>query len=232
MQAPPDRITLEVARSDATRPSTFDVPVASRASRVLDALLYVREHLDPTLRFRYACRNGMCGSCAVVVNGREALSCQTAIAALGTSNVHVAPLRGLPVQGDLVCDMTPFFDTFRRSDAALRPADPSRSTPRVMPPAEPRRAMIERHNGCITCGACDSACASMMRPSPGPAALNRVLMLSEDERDTKGPARLRGIGDGVRALRQGDLSAIDDVCPANIPLCDAIAALDARGSTP
>jgi succinate dehydrogenase/fumarate reductase-like Fe-S protein len=105
-----------------------------------------------------------------------------------------------------------------------------------MPPAEPHRATIERHNGCITCGACDSACAStrasLGRASLGPAALNRVFMLIGDERDASGPARLRGIADDVRALREGGLDAIDEVCPANIPLREAIVALDARGGMP
>ncbi|HSJ98273.1 MAG TPA: 2Fe-2S iron-sulfur cluster-binding protein, partial [Myxococcota bacterium] len=87
--SPSFRISLEVSRSQAGRPSVFDVPVPGPASRVLDALLYVREHLDPSLGFRYSCRAGMCGSCAVVVNGREALACQTAIGPLGTDVVRV-----------------------------------------------------------------------------------------------------------------------------------------------
>ena len=220
MSATPTRITLEVARSDKSRPSTFTVPVPAPSSRVLDALLYVREHLDPSLGFRYSCRAGMCGSCAVVVNGKEALACQTAIGPLGTDRVRVTPLRALPVLRDVMCDMTPFFDTLKRAEAALKPREPDRATPLVMPPATPRRAAIERQNGCITCGACFSACEwSATRPGYlGPAAMNRVFMLALDERDALGMARLATVAHEGGALRCHALGNCSSVCPVDIPL--------------
>jgi succinate dehydrogenase iron-sulfur subunit len=220
MSSAPSRITLEVARSEAGRPTTFDVPVPGPASRVLDALLYVRENLDPSLGFRYSCRLGMCGSCAVVVNGKEALACQTAIGTLGTDRVRVAPLRALPVLRDVMCDMTPFFDSLRRADAALRPKDPERKTLRTMPPGDPHRALIEGQNGCLTCGACFSACEwTTTRPGYlGPAAMNRVLMLSLDERDAVGRARLASVAQESGVLRCHGLGNCSQVCPVDIPL--------------
>ena len=133
----------------------------------------------------------MCGSCAVVVNGKEALACQTSIGALGTDVVRISPLRALPVLRDVMSDMAPFFDTLKRAEAALRPKDPNLKSLRTMPPAAPHRATIEGQNGCITCGACFSACEwSATRPGYlGPAAMNRVLMLALDERDALGKAR-------------------------------------------
>ena len=95
-------IALSIFRS--TRPSMFEthtVPVGP-TSRVLDALLHVQHNEDPTLGIRYSCRVGMCGSCAVVVNGKECLACQTSIDSLGSRNVKVEPLRALPVQHDLM----------------------------------------------------------------------------------------------------------------------------------
>lgn len=224
----PTRITLEVARSDPARPSTFEVPVPTPASRVLDALLYAREHFDPSLGFRYACRAGMCGACAVVVNGKEVLACQAPVASLEADRVRVEPLRALPVLRDLVCDMEPFFDTFRRADAALRPADPDRATPRAMPPGESRRALIERQNGCLTCGACFSACASSAAQPVGlgPAALNRVLMLSLDERDAKGRERLASLAEEAGPLRRYAQNDCGAVCPVDIPLGEAMATLE------
>lgn len=218
MTAQPKRIILEVARSDRSRRSRFEVPVPGPASRVLDALLYVREHLDSSLGFRYACRAGMCGSCAVVVNGKEALSCQAAIGTLGDT-VRVEPLRSLPVLRDVICDMAPFFATLKGVDAALRPGDPDRTSPRTMPPGDRHRALIEGQNGCITCGACHSACASSAtRPDYlGPAAVNRVLMLSLDERDALGRRRIAAVAREAGALL--DLGSCGDaVCPAEIPL--------------
>jgi succinate dehydrogenase/fumarate reductase iron-sulfur protein len=187
---------------------------------VLDALLYVREHLDSSLGFRYSCRAGMCGSCAVVVNGKEALACQTSIGTLGTDVVRVLPLRALPVLRDVMCDMTPFFNTFKRAQAALRPREPDHRTIRTMPPAAPHRALVEGQNGCLTCGACYSACEwSATRPGYlGPAAMNRVLMLSLDERDALGKARLATVASESGALRCHALGNCSSVCPVDIPL--------------
>ncbi len=214
------RITLEVSRSQPGRASRFEVPVPSPTSRVLDALLYVRQHLDSSLAFRYSCRVGMCGSCAVVVNGKEALACQTSIGALGTDVVRVSPLRALPVLRDLMSDMAPFFDTLKRAEAALRPKEPNLKSLRTMPPAALHRATIEGQNGCITCGACFSACEwSATRPGYlGPAAMNRVLMLALDERDALGMARLAAVANEAGALRCHALGNCSAVCPADIPL--------------
>lgn len=214
------RITLEVYRSDKSRQSTFEVPVPAPAYRVLDALLHVRENLDPTLGFRYSCRAGMCGSCAVVVNGKEVLACQTAIGPLATEHVRVAPLRALPVLRDVMCDLQPFFETLKRADAAMRPKHPDLATLQTLPPGDSNRALIERQNGCITCGACFSACEwSATRPGYlGPAAMNRVLMLALDERDAGGRKRLATVATESGALRCHALGNCSSVCPVDVPL--------------
>jgi succinate dehydrogenase/fumarate reductase iron-sulfur protein len=224
MTKTPERITLVVARSDGDRASRFDVPVPGSASRVLDALLYVREHLDPSLGFRYSCRAGMCGSCAVVVNGKEALSCQTAIGPLGTDVVRVEPLRALPVLRDVMCDMAPFFATLKRAGAAMDPREPDRTSLPAMPPGDRRPALTEPQNGCNTCGACFSACEwSSTRPDYlGPAAMNRVLMLALDERDARGRARLATVAHEGGALRCHGLGSCSEVCPIDIPLRDGM----------
>jgi len=224
----PISITLTVARMPRNGArSRFDVPVAGAAIRVLDALLHVREHIDPTLAFRYSCRVGMCGSCAVLINGREGLACQTTIASLNSDIVSVAPLRSLPVQRDLIVDMKPFFDSLRHADAALRPREPQRRTIRTMPPGDGNRAAIEHQNGCITCGACYSACEwTSTRPRYlGPAALNRVLMLALDERDTVGRKRLLAIASDDGALRCHTLGNCSAVCPVDVPLREGMQTL-------
>jgi succinate dehydrogenase/fumarate reductase iron-sulfur protein len=225
-QEPLRLVILEITRSEAGKPSRFEVPLPSPTSRVLDALLHVREHLDPTLGFRYSCRAGMCGSCAVVVNGREMLACQATIADLGADVLRVAPLGALPVLRDLVNDMTPFFESFRRVEGALRPIEPERRTLRTMPPAERGRATIERHNGCLTCGACHSATRTGVGHA-GPAEVNRVMMLALDERDALGKVRLSSMAADARALRSRSSPELDRICPAEIPLCEAIEAVEA-----
>lgn len=106
--------------------STYAVTLTNPHARVLDALMSVRQEQDPTLGFRFSCRVGMCGSCAMVINGRERLACQTKIADLGTTDVEIAPLRSLPPKRDLTPDMAPFFDAMKRAHAALDPKEPGR----------------------------------------------------------------------------------------------------------
>jgi len=215
-----ETINLSISRSK--RPSkfeTYSVPV-THTTRVLDAIIHVRHNEDPTLGVRYACRVGMCGSCAIVINGREALACQTTIESLGTRDIKVEPLRALPVQHDLMVDMKPFFDTIARSSAALRPKTPKLKQMQTMPPKAPHRDLIERQNGCITCGACHSACewSNTHTGYLGPAALNRLLMLSLDERDMLGPKRLETAARDDGALRCHAVGSCGVVCPAEIPL--------------
>lgn len=222
-------ILVEVSRSTPGSASRFEVPVTSPSIRVLDALLYIREHIDASLAFRYSCRAGMCGSCACVVNGTEALACQTTLDSLRADIVRVGPLRSLPVLRDLTSDMEPFFDSLRRAGAALDAKDPGRRTLRTMPPGEAQRQFIEQQNGCITCAACFSACGSSnMRPKHlGPAAMNRVLMLALDERDARGMARLETLAQETEALPCDEFGDFTAVCPVDIPLRDGIQKLKA-----
>jgi fumarate reductase iron-sulfur subunit len=150
---------------------------------VLDALVDVQRHQDATLAFRYACRVGMCGSCAMVVNGRERWACRTRVHALG-NRIDVAPLYHFPVLRDLVVDMTPFVDKLRAVGAAMMPAGGAEPYARIARDA-PARREIDAAIECIGCGMCVSACTmvAMNRHFPGPAALNRAFTLQVDPRD-------------------------------------------------
>jgi len=215
-----ETISLSISRSKRkAKFETYDVPVTP-TMRVLDAIIHVRHREDPTLGVRYSCRVGMCGSCAIVINGREALACQTTIESLGTRNVKVEPLRSLPVQQDLMVDMRPFFDTIARAQAALKPKTPKLRQPQTMPPKAPHRALIEQQNGCITCGACHSACewSGTHAGYLGPAALNRLLMLALDERDMLGKERLATAARDHGVLRCHAVGNCSVVCPAEIPV--------------
>src|SRR5919109_219590 len=110
------------SRGERERWQTFDMDVSADTT-VLDALVAIQRGDDPTLAFRYACRVGMCGSCAMVVNGRERWACRTRVAALGPGPVSVRPLYHFPVLRDLVVDMTPFAARQRAVGAAFVPAD-------------------------------------------------------------------------------------------------------------
>lgn len=162
---------------------TFDVD-AGPDTTVLDALVDVQRRQDPTLAFRYACRVGMCGSCAVVVNGRERWACRTRLAALGGGPVTVRPLYHFPLLRDLVVDMAPFTARQRSVGAALVPAVDAEPYA-LIPAGAAERADIDPAIECIGCAMCVSACTMVAHDErfPGPAALNRAFTLVRDSRD-------------------------------------------------
>lgn len=215
---------------------------------VLDALVDLREREAPDLAFRYACRVGMCGSCAVVVNGRERWACRTLLASLGSATVTVRPLYHLPLVRDLVVDMRPFVERMRAVGGAFVPAAPGRppatvTTGRpaagdltaadlvaVLPDQRAERGAIDPAIECIGCGACLSACGIVRwNPRfPGPAALNRAFTLLMDSRDRGEALRAEALygEDGVfRCHGQGQCTA---VCPMELSPTDAILRLRRR----
>ncbi len=193
---------------------------------VLDALVEVQRTRDPTLAFRYACRVGMCGSCAVVVNGRERWACRTRLAALGPGPVGVRPLYHLPLLRDLVVDMAPFGARMRGAGAAFRPR-PDAEPHAVIPGDSRERRAIDGAIECIGCGMCLSACTMVAHDPrfPGPAALNRAFTLQRDRRDGAHEARWRLLlaEDALpRCHAQGNCT---EVCPMGLAPSGSILAL-------
>ncbi len=229
MSANVGSVLLRVRRSDpadaaSSRMAEYVVPLLERTT-VLDALFYVVCHLDPTLSFRCACRAGMCGSCGMVVNGREALACRTQLASVGPV-VAVEPLRNLPVLKDLVVDMDPFFAKY----AAITPNFVARadlSEPAAIPAGSPLRDRVDSHLDCISCGLCYSACSVVaLDPSYlGPAALNRAYCLTGDVRDGARTARLDRVAGQHGIWRCHGLFECTQVCPKHLAPTRAIARL-------
>jgi succinate dehydrogenase/fumarate reductase iron-sulfur protein len=222
-------VALRVRRHDpevGDEPSyaSYEVPLADRTT-VLDALFHVVWYLDGSLSFRCSCRAGMCGSCGMVVNGREVLACRTQLAGQGPE-VTVEPLRHLPVLKDLMVDMDPFFEKYRAVTPFLVPrAD--LAEPAVIPPGSPSRDLIDSHLDCISCGLCYSAC-SIVAFDPdylGPAALNRAYCLVSDPRDAARDQRLDRIEGQHGAFRCHSLFECTQVCPKNLAPTQAIVKL-------
>jgi fumarate reductase iron-sulfur subunit len=184
--------TLSVYRGSAGGPERWQAFAVEAGSdtTVLDALVEIQRRQDPSLAFRYACRVGMCGSCAMVVNGRERWACRTRLATLGAGPVTVRPLYHLPLLGDLVVDMAPFAAKLREVGAALVPAPDAKSYA-LIPPGSAERRDIDPAIECIGCGMCVSACTMVAHNPrfPGPAALNRAFTLARDSRDAGQQAR-------------------------------------------
>jgi fumarate reductase iron-sulfur subunit len=211
-------VTLRVLRWSAgerERWQTYRV-AADADTTVLDALVEIQRRQDPTLAFRYACRVGMCGSCAVVINGRERWACRSRVAALGI-RVDVRPLYHFPLLRDLVVDMTPFTEKLSSVGAALMPADAPVTYARI-PGTSPEKREMDAAIECIGCGMCVSACTMVAHHPrfPGPAALNRAFTLQLDPRDDAREPRWQVLMSDDALTRCHGQGNCTEVCPMGL----------------
>lgn len=174
----------------------YEVP-RQESQTVLDVVTYIQRHLDPTLAYRFACRVGMCGSCAMTVNGVSRWTCRTHVdKAVGEgAEMVLEPLRNLPVVRDLVTDMAPFFDKWAQAKGQFEGARTRHEDFARVSPESQARQHVDAGIECIGCGVCYSSC-DVVAANPeylGPAALNRAWTLVQDERDTAKGVRLAAV---------------------------------------
>lgn len=191
-------LVVRVTRSDPAAKREFRVPRIA-PMMVLDALLTIQRLHDPAIGFRFSCRVGMCGTCALRVDGQSVLACQAAIGP-EVGQLRIDPLAGLPVVRDLVVDTEPFWRAWRSITPYLVP-HPGHEVgmdgePARIRPDSAERAEIDPSLDCIGCAACFSSCsiASARRDFLGPAALNRAMVLIADSRDSFAEQRLEVVG--------------------------------------
>lgn len=192
----PTMLQVRVWRgAEAGRFVPYEVP-ARENQTVLDVVTYIQRRIDPSLSYRFACRVGVCGSCAMTVNGIPRWTCRTHIRRVARGDrLEIAPLRNLPVIKDLAVDMTEFFDKWARARGAFEaPAQFSGEFARVPPETRERRA-ADAGIECIGCGVCYAACdlVAWNRQYLGPAALNRAWTLVNDVRDAARNERLAAV---------------------------------------
>jgi fumarate reductase iron-sulfur subunit len=186
-------LLVRVRRGDAIE--EFEVP-RRESQTVLDVVTHIQRHLDPTLAYRYACRVGMCGSCAMTVNGAPRWTCRTHVDKVARDGrLEIGPLRNLPVIRDLVTDMREFFDKWARAQGRFQgQSKRSDGFARVAPESVERR-LADAGIECIGCGVCYAAC-DVVAQNPaylGPAALNRAWTLLNDARDAAQGERLKAV---------------------------------------
>lgn len=204
---------------------------AKEGMTVLDALVDAQRRLDPTLAFRYACRVGMCGSCAMVVNGRERWACRTLLRSLRSGIVTVRPLYHFPLIRDLVVDMAPLSEQMARVGGAFSPPPGAPAFARIAGDGRERR-QIDRAVECIGCGMCVSACTMVAHDArfPGPAALNRLFTLERDSRDVGAAARAAIMLSEDTLIRCHGQATCTEVCPMGISPTESILALRRRAA--
>ena len=173
----------------------FDVP-RHPSQTVLDVVTYIQRTLDPALAYRYACRVGMCGSCAMTVNGVPRWTCRTHVDKVARGDrLEISPLRNLPLIRDLVTDMREFFDKWARAQGQFQATRTKQDDFARVQPDSGKRKEVDAAIECIGCGVCYSACdvVSWNPEYLGPAALNRAWTLVQDERDRAKLERLRAV---------------------------------------
>jgi fumarate reductase iron-sulfur subunit len=174
---------------------TYRVP-KRESQTVLDVVTHVQRHIDPTLSYRFACRVGMCGSCAMMVNGAPRWTCRTHVDKVTSGDtLTLAPLKNLPVIKDLAADLTTFFEKWQAAKGTFAPtATRQDPLPKIEPDAAERQA-VNAAIECINCAVCYSACDTVAwQPEYlGPAALNRAWTLANDIRDGAQRERLSAV---------------------------------------
>jgi fumarate reductase iron-sulfur subunit len=206
---------------------TFPVP-RREAQTVLDLVTYIQRRLDPTLAYRFACRVGMCGSCAMTVNGQPRWTCRTHVADVARKDtLEIAPLANLPIVRDLVTDMREFFDKWARARAQFQPTKTRRDELARIEPASPARRAIDAAIECIGCGVCYAAC-DVVAWNPdylGPAALNRAWTLVNDARDGDRRGRLAAVAGDAGCHACHTHQSCTERCPKHLAPTASIAGL-------
>jgi len=205
------------------RLDTYEVDMAACGPMVLDALIKIKNEIDATLTFRRSCREGICGSCAMNINGLNTLACTKACDDL-KGDVKIYPLPHLPVIKDLVPDLTHFYAQY----ASVRPW----LTTRAPPPAGSERLQtkhdqekIDRPSACILCACCSTSCPSYWWNSDrylGPAALLAAYRWIIDSRDEAQAERLAALEDPFRLYRCHTIMNCTEACPKDLNPAKAI----------
>ena len=198
------------------------------AQTVLDVVTWIQRRLDCSLAYRFACRVGMCGSCAMTVNGIARWTCRTHVArVVPEGKLEIAPLANLPIVRDLVTDMREFFDKWTRARGQFAPTATRHDDFARVRPDSPARRAVDAAIECIGCGVCYAAC-DVVAWNPeylGPAALNRAWTLTRDERDGDRRERLAAVAGDAGCHACHTHASCTERCPKHLSPTAAIAGL-------
>ncbi|MFN3786382.1 MAG: succinate dehydrogenase iron-sulfur subunit [Thiothrix sp.] len=205
---------------------TYQIDLDQCGPMVLDALLKIKNEIDPSLTFRRSCREGICGSCAMNIGGRNTLACIKAIADF-SNDIQISPLPHLHVVKDLVPDLTHFYAQYASIKPWMQtqtPAPPGRE--RLQSPED--RKKLDGLYECILCASCSTSCPSYWWNSErylGPAVLLQAYRWVVDSRDEATGERLNHLEDPFRLYRCHTIMNCTNTCPKGLNPAKAIAEL-------
>jgi succinate dehydrogenase / fumarate reductase iron-sulfur subunit len=218
------RYDPEVEGKQEPRFDDFHVPYEAGMT-VLDALIYARDEFDASLTFRHSCRQAICGSDALFINGSQRLGCQTQLSDL-EQPVRIEPLPHQDVVKDLVVDMEHFYDQMEAVEPYFQTTDEPDGELEEQRQSRENREKIKTSTRCIWCGACMSSCnvAAGDNEYLGPAAINKAYRFAMDEREGEEmkQRRLEIIEQEQGVWRCQTQFSCTEVCPKDIPLTEHI----------
>ncbi len=203
----------------------YEVELQHNDKMLLDALMRIKADVDETLAFRRSCREGVCGSDGMNINGKNGLTCTTNLLTL-KEPVVLKPLPGLPVIRDLIVDMTQFFKQYHSVKPYLINDTPPPEKERLQSPEQ--REVLNGLYECILCASCSTACPSFWwNPDKfvGPAGLLQAYRFIADSRDEATGARLDDLEDPYRLFRCRTIMNCVDVCPKELNPTRAIGSI-------
>ncbi|MGF7237985.1 MAG: succinate dehydrogenase iron-sulfur subunit [Frankia sp.] len=216
---------LKIRRYDPERDSephweSYEVPYDA-SDRLLDALHYVKWNIDGSLAFRRSCAHGVCGSDAMRINGSNKLSCKVLVRDLGPE-ISIEPIKGLPVEKDLIVDMDPFFDAFKAVKPYLMTEGHEPTRERLQSSAD--RERFDDTTKCILCAACTTSCPVFWNDGEyfGPAAIVNAHRFIFDSRDSGAEERLEILNEKEGVWRCRTTFNCTDACPRGIEVTKAI----------
>ncbi|WP_339045803.1 succinate dehydrogenase iron-sulfur subunit [Candidatus Mesenet endosymbiont of Agriotes lineatus] len=206
------------------RIDTFFIDMDDCGPMVLDALIKIKDEVDSTLTFRRSCREGICGSCAMNIDGTNTLACTRAISDIW-SDVKIYPLPHMYVIKDLVPDLSHFYEQYKQIKPWLQAKEPkNQDKERLQSPKD--REKLDGLYDCILCACCSTACPSYWWNSDkylGPAILLQMYRWIVDSRDENKDERLNFLDDAFKLYRCHTIMNCTKTCPKNLNPGKAIA---------
>ena len=205
------------------RTDTYEVDMDQCGPMVLDALIKIKNEIDPTLTFRRSCREGICGSCAMNIDGTNTLACTKAIDECGKQDVPIYPLPHMPVIKDLVPDLSHFYAQYASIKPWLRTQSAAPAKERLQ--SKEDRAKLDGLYECILCACCSTSCPSYWWNGDrylGPAVLLQAYRWIVDSRDEDTGARLDDLEDPFKLYRCHTIMNCARTCPKGLNPAKAI----------
>ena len=215
---------FDPADGQGPRWDTYQIDLDECGPMVLDALIKIKNEIDPTLAFRRSCREGVCGSCAMNIGGRNTLACTKGIDEVGGASIAISPLPHMPVVRDLVPDLSQFYAQYAEIQPWLQTseAEPKGEHPQSIEDREKLNGLYE----CILCASCSTSCPSYWWNGDrylGPAALLQAYRWLIDSRDEATNERLDRLEDPFKLYRCHTIMNCANVCPKGLNPAKAIA---------